>query len=140
MSRQTIQRVGTRDALDFRACDSCGARARFIGLEPDPQGSGATLCTYECAECGDLQTELMAGPMHVNGRSRRAERLGEATMPQAINFVLTRDTNPLELPTCRACGDRMLLARITPHDTDRNTCVRTFECRCGYRILRTARR
>src|SRR5262249_39541687 len=138
---KAIQRVGTRDALDFRACEGCGASARFIGLEPDPHGSGATLCTYECEDCGELQTELMARPIHANRKSRRAVRpRRDLTMPLALNRVLPTRSDPVEFPICRACGDQMRLAHVSLHDSDRNASLHTYECACGYRILRTATR
>jgi hypothetical protein len=41
------------------ACDRCGARTRFVGLESHPTVTNADLCTYECGVCGSFRVGIV---------------------------------------------------------------------------------
>jgi hypothetical protein len=42
------------------ACKLCAKPTRFVGLESIPHNDQADLCTYECSQCGRVQTSVAA--------------------------------------------------------------------------------
>jgi len=51
-------------------CDECRKATRLVGLEPASEDDRADLCTYECGECGNVQTRVfLRAP--VNGNSSK---------------------------------------------------------------------
>ena len=48
--------------LDCPECAGCAGRTRLVGVEPHPRFDRTDLCTYECEECGAVQTGAIPLP------------------------------------------------------------------------------
>jgi hypothetical protein len=55
-SRATAQKLAV---LTCPACELCDQPTRFVGLESISDSEQADLCTYECSQCGNLQTRII---------------------------------------------------------------------------------
>jgi RNase P subunit RPR2 len=43
-------------------CAECLGKTRLVGIEPHPRFAETDLCTYECTECGTVQTVAIPLP------------------------------------------------------------------------------
>jgi uncharacterized Zn finger protein len=43
-------------------CAECMGKTRLVGIEPHPRFPDTDLCTYECLECGAVQTVAIPLP------------------------------------------------------------------------------